>query len=168
MSNALSSLTPLDACLQAKALPGAGILEYAPLDAMNQGVWEPAWSHTGYALNKSAGVASWFPMPYVQGSGSWEETPVTSDQGAYFSVAVSFALGGDSASIRREQDRMKNRRFLLRLTRQGTSVIMGTPEQPLRFESRFDSGAGLGDSRQSQCTFRGVALKKTPHYAPFF
>lgn len=163
----LLGFTSTDPCMAAQVLPGTGILEYVPLDALTPGIYEPALTN-GYNQNKEIGVTTWLKMPYLHGSGQWSEDQSRADQGHTFQINITFTLSGDSLPMRAELERMKGRRFLIRLTRNGQVNLIGTPEQSLQFESKFDSGAQGGDQRAHRCSFRGTLIKKSPGYVPTF
>lgn len=84
-----------------------------------------------------------------------------------FRQTISVFLPGDHKAVRDELNRMRNRRFMLRVKgRDGRLLLLGTPEQPLRFESRFSTGPQGGDQRGHECRFQGNALEKAPEYEP--
>ena len=107
-------------------------------------------------------------MPYVRGSGSWSEDQQPNQQGEIFRLGITALLPADTPAVRGELNAMRNHRYLLRLTRNGMVLLLGTPEQPLRFESRFDSGSEGGDTRGHRITFSGNSLRKSPGYVPVF
>lgn len=158
----------IDLCATASALPGAGLLEYLPLDELDAAEWEDVILASTWNQQKSVFASDWYTMPYVAGTGSWSEDQQDSEQGDYFRITLSARLAADSPTVRGELNRMKQHRYLLRLTREGTVILIGTPEQPLRFSSRFDSGADGGDTRAHTVTFSGVSLRKSPGYVPVF
>ena len=158
----------IDKCITASALPGTGVFEYVPLDEVDTSVYEDAVQASDYNQQSDVGVSAWYPMPYVVGSGSWSEDQQQNPQGDYYRLNVSALLPADTAIVRGELNAMRNRRYLIRLTRNGIKLLLGTPEQPLRFESRFDSGADSGDTRGHRITFTGNALRKSPSYVPVF
>lgn len=158
----------IDTCITASALPGTGVIEYAPIDEFDTSVYEDAVQASDYNQQSAVGVADWYAMPYVVGSGSWSEDQQSNQQGDYFRLNISALLPADSAVVRGELNAMRSRRYLLRLTRNGIKLLLGTPEQPLRFESRFDSGADSGDTRGHRVTFTGNALRKSPSFVPEF
>lgn len=150
------------------AIPGAGKLEYAPIDEVDTDAFEVALLQSTYNQQASAGVATWYTLPYAPGSGSWNEDQEDTDQGPVFKVAISALLAASSATVRGELDRMKRRRYLLRLTRGAEVLLIGTPEQPMSLQSRFDSGADGADTRGHRISFTGTSLFKSPGYAPVF
>ncbi len=158
----------IDQCITASALPGTGVLEYAPLDEVDTTTFEDAIQASNYNQQKAVGVADWYPMPYVTGTGSWSEDQQRNDHGEYYRINVSALLPADTPAVRGELNAMRTHRFLIRLTRNGTVLLLGHPEQPLRFESRFDSGADSGDTRGHRITFTGNSLHKSPGYVPVF
>lgn len=158
----------IDQCVTASALPGVGVLEYVPIDEVDTAAYQEAILQSSYNQQAAAGVADWYKMPYVLGSGSWSEDQQQNAQGDYFKLGISAFLPADTAVVRGELNAMRNHRYLLRLTRNGMVLLLGSPEQPLRFESRFDSGAEGGDSRGHRITFTGNSLRKSPGYVPVF
>jgi len=158
----------IDQCITASALPGVGVLEYAPLNEVDTTLYEDAVQASDYNQQSAVGVSNWHKMPYVVGSGSWSEDQQPNQQGDIYRLNVSALLPADSAVVRGELNAMRPHRFLLRLTRNNMLLLLGTPEQPLRFESRFDSGADSGDTRGHRVTFTGNALRKSPSYVPVF
>lgn len=163
----LAGFSDIDPCTSV-ALPGAGVLEYVPLDEVDTTAWNPAVIEATYNQQAAAGVATWYRLDYMPGSGQWTEEQQANEQGDYFRINISASMSAESPTVRGELDRMRRRPYLLRLTRGSTVLLIGTPEQPLRFESRFDSGATGGDSRQHRIQFTGVSLRKSPGYVPVF
>lgn len=163
----LAGFSDIDPCTSV-ALPGAGVLEYAPLDEVDIDAFQEAILPSTYNQQAAAGVATWYKLPYLPGTGQWSEDQQQSDQGDYFRINISANMAADTPTVRGELDRMRRRPYLLRLTRGSTVLIIGTPEQPMRFETRFDSGAAAGDVRQHRVSFTGVSLRKSPGYVPVF
>lgn len=162
----LTGFSDIDLC--APGLPGISILEYIPVDEVSASDYE--WA-VNAAYNQQRAILSdstWLKMPIVAGSGSWNQDPQSSDQGQYFNIAINGLLPSDSNEIRGEIDRMKQHRYLVRLTRGGKVVLAGTPEQPLRFEARYESGAQGSDTRGHRVSFTGESLHSTPGYIPVF
>jgi len=157
----------IDPCT-AIALPGAGTIEYVPLDEVDVAAWNDAILTSTYNQQASAGVSTWYAMPYVVGSGSWTEEQQDTEQGTFFRTNVSATLAADSNVVRGELNAMKRRPYLLRITRNGVILLIGTPENPLRFESRFESGADGGDTRAHRIAWNGATLRKSPGYVPVF
>lgn len=149
-------------------MPGVGVLEYVPLDEVDASVFHDAILQPDYNQQASAGVAEWYKMPYVFGSGQWSEDQQSTVQGQVFRININAQLPADTPVVRGELNAMRNRRFLLRLRKNGNTLLIGTPEQPLRFESRFDSGADSGDARGHRITFTGNSIRKSPGYVPVF
>ncbi len=157
----------IDPCA-AGAAAGAGTIEYAPLDEVDVSAWNDAILSATWNQQAPAGVATWYAMPYVQGTGSWTEDQQDGEQGPHFRVSVVAVLAADTPTVRGELDRMKGRPCLLRITRSGVPLLVGTPETPLRFNSRFDSGADGADTRAHRVTWSGNQLRKSPGYVPEF
>jgi hypothetical protein len=157
----------IDQCVTASALPGVGVLEYVPLDEVDTDTFEESIQASNYNFQSEI-TTEWYKMPYVRGSGSWSEDQQRNDQGEYFRLNISALLPADTAVVRGELNTMRNRRYLIRLNRNGIILLLGTPEQPLRFESRFDSGSDSGDTRGHRITFTGNSLRKSPAYVPVF
>ncbi len=165
----LSGFSTIDICAAATAtLPGAGTLEYAPLDEVDTQAYQHAILAAEYNQQADAGVTTWYALPYQQGSGSWSEDQDSNPQGDAYRLTVSAFLASDTAEVRAELNAMRHHRFLLRLTRSGLVLLIGTPEQPLRFRSAFESGAEAGDNRGHRITFTGNSLTKSPVYVPVF
>lgn len=158
----------IDQCITASALPGVGVLEYAPIDEIDTSAFEVAIQLSNYNQQASAGVSDWYKMPYVVGSGNWSEDQRNTVQGDIFSLNISAFLPADTNEVRGELNAMRSRRFLIRIKRNGLTLLLGTPEQPLRFESTFDSGADSGDDRGHRISFKGNSLRKSPGYIPVF
>lgn len=155
----------IDFCTLAAGTPGVGVLEYAALDTLDLSSFEPAVDQA-YVFRRTLS-ATWHPMPFVVGTGSFTEDHAAGAQGSTFRQALQVFLPGDSAAVRAELSEMRHRRFLVRMVgRDGSPILLGTPEQPLRFDSRFSTGPQGGDQRGHQCTFQGVALQKAPIYTP--
>lgn len=163
----LAGFASIDVCA-AIALPGTGKIEYVPVDEVDPADFEWAVLSGTYNQQKNVYNGSWFTLPFAGGSASWAEDQQPSEQGDYFRLSLSALLPADSAAVRGELNAMKQHRYLVRLTRNGVVLLLGTLEQPLRFESRFESGADSGDTRGHRCTFTGVALQKSPGYVPVF
>jgi len=157
----------IDPCT-AIAPPGAGVLEYAPIDEVDIAAYQDAILASSYNQQASAGVATWYPLPYTPGSGYWSEDQQDDDQGPFFRLSISATIAADTTVVRGELDAMKRRKYLLRLTRNGVVLLIGTPDYPLRMTSRFDSGRSSGDARTHAITFTGVTLRKNPGYVPVF
>lgn len=167
---ALSGIS-IDLCDQAAILPGVRTLEYAPLDVVDAAAWETVRS-TAYnqqAAVTFTGSGAWLTMPVLIDSGSWTEDLADSPQGDYYNISISATLPADSPAVRAEINGMKQRRYLLRITdRNGAKHIVGTPDMPLRFDSKYQSGNQPGDSRGYRITFQGAALHASPGYTPIF
>ena len=164
----LTGFANLDLCSTASALPGVGVLEYAPFEEVDLSAWQSAILQSEYNLQSSAGVADWYKLPYVVGAGSWTEDQQPSPQGDTFRVSINAFLPADSTAIRGELSRMRHHRYFVRITRNGYTLIIGTPQQPLKFQSRFESGSDSGDDRGHRVTFEGVLIKKSTGYIPVF
>lgn len=155
----------IDTCAAAAGLPGIGTLEYAGLDEVDLDSWEPAVD-TGHVFRRTLS-ATWHELPFVVGTGALSEEQDDDAQGPTYRLQLSVLLPGDNTDIRAELNRMKQRRFLVRMTgRDARPLLIGTPEQPLGFESRFETGPQGGDQRAHRCRFTGVALHKIPEYIP--
>lgn len=164
----LAGFADIDLCTAASAMPGVGTLEYLPIDEIDLAEWEDAIIAAEWNQQKAVFASDWYTMPYVSGTGSWSEDQQSDEQGEWFKVSLSARIPADTPAVRGELNRMKQHRYLLRLTRNGTVLLIGTPNQPLRFSSRFDSGAEGGDTRAHTVTFAGAALRKNPGYVPVF
>ncbi len=152
------------------APPGLRRIEYAAIDGLEAGAFELA---IGDGYNQQYTVqfddGAWETLPHAPGTADLEENIDPDAQGPLYRVGVSARIGGDSADIRDELNKMKQHRYLLRVTRRdGTVLLLGTPEQPLTFESRFESGSEGSDFRGHRCTFEGVSPILSPHYVPVF
>lgn len=158
----------IDECTTGAALPGLGTFQYLPVDELDETEWEDAILAATYNLQKAVFASNWYTMPYAPGSGSWTEDQQDSEQGLAFRVSIGARLPADSPTVRGELNRMRQHRYILKLTRNGAVLIIGTPEQPLRFESRFESGAEAGDNRSHRITFTGTTTQKAPGYVPVF
>ncbi len=155
----------IDACSVAAGTSGIALLEYAALDSVDPDSYEPA-RDAGY-IHRRTLSATWHTLPFVVGTGALSEEQDDNVQGDRYGVDLSVFLPGDSADIRSELNRMRQHRYLLRITgRDSRTLLVGTPEQPMRFESRFETGPQAGDQRGHRCRFRGVSLTKLPDYIP--
>ena len=166
----LNGFSDIDLCAQGAILPGLRLIEYAAADAVTDGEYNRAFSE---AYNQQDAVdfddAGWRRLPVLADSGSWTEDLASSDQGDYYQVNISATMPADSASIRGEINAMRQHRYLLRLTgRDGLPVIVGSADMPLRFDSRFQSGAAPGEQRGYRITFSGPSLWASPGYIPAF
>lgn len=154
------------------APPGIRLIEYTPIDGTDSPSEEIEHAIDGnYNLNYTLSFegGQWFTLPIAFGSAEWREDVQDNPQGHYANISVNSLIPGDSPSIRAELGRMKQHRFLLRLTaRDGLKYLVGSPEYPLQFESRFDSGSDGGDTRGHRCAFSGVRRILSPKYAPVF
>jgi hypothetical protein len=150
------------------ALPGAGTIDYVPLDEVDTDAFEEAILPSTYNQQAPAGVSTWYTLPYAPGSAEFSEDQQTPDQGNFYRVAVSAFLPIDSTAVRGELQNMRNRRYLLRLTRGSMVLLLGSPERGLRFSADFKSGNDGGDNRGHRVTFNGVSLIKSPGYVPVF
>lgn len=157
----------IDLCTPA-AVPGAGVIEYVPVDEIDTLYAERSVTADTWNQQQALAVADWYMLPHAAGSASWTEEQQPSDQGDYYRLRVSALLPADTPSVRGELSRMKQHRYILKLTKNGAVLLLGTTDQPLRFESTFDSGADGGDTRGHRCTFSGVALRKSHGYVPVF
>lgn len=158
----------IDQCVTASALPGTGVIEYVPLDEVDVPTYEEALLQSTYNQQAPISLTEWYAMPFQLGSGNWSEDQQKDQQGDYYKINISALLPADTAEVRGELNAMRNRRYLVRLTKNGMVMLIGTPEQPLRFESRFESGSDGGDTRGHRITFSGNSLKKSPAYVPVF
>jgi hypothetical protein len=157
----------IDFCTAAAGTSGVGMLEYAALDAVELDSYEPTTDAT--YLHRRTLSATWHTLPFVVGTGAYTEAAAPNPQGTTYRVAVSVFLPGDSPAVRAELNSMRHRRYMLRMkNRDGQLLLIGTPEQPLRFESRFTSGPQGGDQRGYECRFEGNTLTKSPGYAPLW
>lgn len=155
----------IDICTAASGVPGIAMLEYAGIDEIDADAFEPAVD-ASYLIRRTA-TATWHELPFVVGTGSIGEETDADAQGNTFKISISAFLPGDDSHIRAELNRMKPRRFVLRLTGRDTKqFVVGNLEQPLRFESRFESGPQGGDQRGHRCRFSGVSTTKLPEYIP--
>lgn len=164
---ALAGFSGIDIC-GTVTLPGTGTIEYVPVDDVDAAEWERAILASTYNQQKEIYAGAWLSLPFAGGSASWSEEQVPNEQGDYYRLSLSALLPSDSPAVRGELNAMRQHRYLLRITRSGTVLLLGTLEQPLRFESRFESGADGGDTRGHRCTFAGVTLQKSPGYVPVF
>ena len=157
----------IDFCTAAAGTAGVGVLEYAALDTVELDTFEPT-TDAAY-LHRRTVFGMWYVLPFVVGTGAYTEELQPNPQGATYRVSVSVFLPGDSPAIRAELNSMRHRRFLLRMKgRDGQVLLIGTPEQPLRFDSRFSSGPQGSDQRGHQCRFEGNALTQSPGYEPLW
>lgn len=113
-------------------------------------------------------TAAWYTLPYLKGTGSWQEESRRDAQGPRYDNTITALLPHDSPQVRGELDNMANRRYLLRLRKNGVTVLIGCPEQPLEFTSTYDTGAQGTDQRGHRVTFSGPTLWKAPGYIPVF
>lgn len=164
---ALAGFSTLDIC-GAAPTPGAGTIEYIAVSELDADTYEQAVKSSTYNQQASVFSGSWLTLPHAGGSAQWTEEQQADLQGDYYRVSLTALLPADSPAVRGELNMMKQYRYLLRLTRSGTVLLIGTLDMPLRFESRFDSGAEGGDTRGHRCTFSGAALQKSPGYVPVF
>lgn len=146
---------------------GLGTLQFAPLDEVNAAAFDVA-INAAYNQQEALGLIAWYDMPYAPGSGSWNEVQQEGEQGTAYAVSVSALLPASTPAIRGQLDAMRNRRYLLRLNKGGQLYLIGTPDTPLRFSSRFDSGSDAADTRGHQVEWKGFLIKKTPAYVPVF
>lgn len=150
------------------ALPGAGTIEYVPLDEVDTAVYYEAILPATYNQQAPAGVASWYTLPYSPGTAEFSEDQQDNDQGKFFRLSVGAFLPSDSTVVRGQMQAMRNRRYLLRLTRGSMLLLLGSPERPFRFTSDFKSGGEGGDNRGHRVSFTGVSLTKSPGFVPVF
>lgn len=163
---ALAGFSSLDIC-GAAPTPGAGTIEYVPVPDVDEAGFEWALKTDTWNLQKEFS-ATWLTLPHAGGSAQWTEDQQRDAQGDYYNVSLTALLPADTAAVRGELNSMKQYRYLLRITRGSMVLLVGTLDMPLRFDSRFDSGADGGDTRGHRCTFSGVALQKSPGYVPAF
>ena len=161
--NGLQNFSP---CTQ-KAAPGAGKLEYIPLDEIDLAMYHRA-VNDAYNQQRSAWGGTWYSLPYLPETGRMSEDQRDNVQGETFDLNVSCSFAGDSAAAREEIGEMTRRRFLVRLTKGSVVLLLGTPEIPMRFSSKFDTGVQGTDNREHKFTFTGVSLFKLPGYIPIF
>jgi len=161
----LSSIV-IDPCNAAEP-SGLGSLQFAPLDEVNASAFDVA-INAAYNQQEALGLTAWYDMPYAPGSGTWSEEQQDGEQGTSFRVAISALLPASTPAVRGQLDAMRNRRYLLRIIKAGQPYLIGTPDTPLRFESRFDSGAESSDTRGHRVEWKGSTLKKSPGYTPVF
>ncbi len=158
----------IDACVAASALAGVGVLHYVPVDEVDASSFVEAVQASNYNQQAGYGVADWYAMPYAIGSGSWTEDQQDDEQGNTFRHTINRLLPADTAATRGELSAMRHRRFLLRIQKNGAIYLAGSIEQPLRFQSRFESGSEGGDTRGHRISFSGISLRKIPAYVPVF
>lgn len=164
----LDGFSNIDLCIAASAPPGAGKIEYAPIDEVDTAAFDLAILQSTYNQQASAGVSTWYTLPHAPGSGTWTEDQSDTEQGPTWKNTVQALMPATSATVRGELNRMARRRYLLRVTRGAEVILIGTPEMPMAFECRFDSGADGGDTRAHRVSFTGVSLFKSPGYVPVF
>lgn len=160
----------IDLCAQGAILPGLRTIEYADAAQVADGGWNRAIS-SGYNHQDAVDFddSGWRTLPVLADTGAWTEDLVPNEQGDYYNVSISATLPADSADIRGEINIMRRHRYLLRLTgRDGAKVVVGSPDMPLRFDSRFQSGAEPGEQRGYRITFAGPSLWASPGYTPVF
>lgn len=150
------------------ALPGAGTIEYVPLDEVDTAVWNEAILPATYNQQSPAGVSDWYTLPYAAATGEFSEDENITDQGTSYRVSVAAFLPSDSTTVRGQLNRMRRRRYLLRLTRGSMVLLLGTPERGLRLSTDFKSGGDGGDNRGHRLSFTGVSLYKSPGFVPVF
>jgi hypothetical protein len=153
------------------APPGLRKIEYAPVDGITAATYERPSVNAAYNLQRSIlfDDGQWYTLPFAPGTAEWEEDQQTADQGNFYRVNATALIAGDSPAIRAELNRLKQHRYLLRLTgRDGVLILLGAYEQPLGFESRFQSGGSGSDTRGHRCTFSGVCIHASPKYVPAF
>lgn len=121
-----------------------------------------------YNQQRDAGVSTWYTVPYLPETGRMTEDQRPVAQGDVYDLNITCTLSGDSLGIREELNAMRERRFLVRITRGSLVLLLGTPEVPMRFGSKFDTGAAGGDSREHKLSFTGVSTQKLPGYVPIF
>lgn len=155
----------IDLCTVAAGTPGLAVLQYAGLDTADAESFEPAVD-AGY-IHRRTVSATWRTLPFVVGTGALSEEEASDPQGPYFNIDLSVFLPGDSPEIRAELNRMRRRRFVVSTTgRDARPLLIGNPEQPLRFESRFGTGPQGDSQRGHTCRFRGISLQKISDYIP--
>jgi len=166
----LAGFSDIDLCAQGALLPGLRLIEYAPADSVTYREYNRALSDT---YNQQDAIdydtSGWLRLPVLVESGSWSEDLNRDEQGDYYNINISATLPADSPAVRGEINAMRSHRYLLRLTgRDGVKVIVGSTDMPLRFESRFQSGATPGEQRGYRVTFSGPSLWASPGYVPVF
>lgn len=155
----------IDACTLAAGTPGVGVLEYAALDELDTDSYEPAVD--AEYVHRRTLSGTFHRLPFVVGTGTFTEESQSQPQGVTYRQTLTVFLPGDDAAVRDELNRMRHRRFVVRMTgRDARPLLIGTLEQPLRFESRFTTGPQGGDQRGHECRFQGNALEKSPEYIP--
>jgi hypothetical protein len=150
-----------------KALAGVGLLEYCPVDELTPGQYHRALS-AAYNQQRDAGVGTWYKLPYQPETGRVRESTQNTQQGPNFQITVSATLLSESAVQRGTLDDMVRHAFIVRVTRNNLTILLGTPEHPLTFNPDYDSGAAPSDTRAHQVAFSGVVIKKSPGYLPIF
>lgn len=166
----LQGFTAIDACATV-APPGLVKIEYAAIDGIEVASVEPDALSSTYNQQREITFSSgsWQVLPAAFGTAEWQEDLQDNPQGPFFRVSVSARIAGDSPAVRGELNRMKQHRYILRVTgRDATPMLIGSLEQPLQFESRFESGADGSDSRGHRCSFSGVNVIASPAYIPVF
>lgn len=162
----LGPISYSDLCASPNAA-GAGVIEYAPVDEIDASTWEYA-VNSAYNQQRAVLATTWYQLPYTPESGRWTEDQSDDEQGVHFQTNVSARIAGDTAAVRKTLHDMRTRRFVLRVKRNGVTILIGSPEYPLRFVSRFDSGASAGDDRVHNVSWTGKTLIKSPAYTPVF
>ncbi len=147
--------------------PGAGKIEYCPVDELIPGQYHRALS-AAYNQQRDAGAGTWYNLPHLPDTGNWREGDSPTQQGPTFPVTITAKVPNDTAPQFGTLDDMARHAFIVRISKGGRVVLCGTPEQPLTFSSQFDSGTAGSDTRAHTITFTGVQIKKTPGYIPVF
>lgn len=147
--------------------PGSGTVEYCPIDELLPGQYHRALS-AAYNQQRDAGASTWYKLPTLPDTGRFTEGDQPTAQGPVFPVEITARISDDTAVQRGTLDDMARHAYIVRISRAGRTMLVGTPEQPLTFVATFDSGAVGGDNRQHSISFTGTQIKKTPGYVPVF
>lgn len=151
----------------APQIAGSGVLEYCPVDELTPGQYHRALS-AAYNQQRDAGVGTWYKLPYQPETGRVRENTQQAQQGPTFQITVSATVLGESAAQRGILDDMTRHVYIVRVTKNGVTVLLGTPEYPLTFSPDYDSGGAPSDTRAHTVAFSGVVIKKSPGYIPTF
>jgi len=142
-------------------------IEYVPVDWVDVTVWEEILLN--YSQKPTVGLlqGDWLTAYVLPNSRSFTENQQSADQGEYFEINVAGVVPYHTPALAQELQVMKHTCFIIKMTdRTGQVWLVGDPEYPLRFTSRFVTGSGIDSFRSHEITWNGLSPHKKYGYAP--
>lgn len=107
----------------------------------------------------------WLSVYATEYTISFKENQEDSDHGDYYSKVITGKVPKNRPLITDQFTQFKNRKFICLITyNNGTSVLVGNLDEPMMFKSAHSSKEQMGDRNETDFTFSGKGLNKSPFY----